>query len=140
MRRGFQADERCVNESWRRARQHPRRTLLALFAGGFVGIALIQYLGPAGDSLYASLATGLACGLVLVGVGWGNMREGAETSRPLRPVSVFSALMIVSGLALLSWGIAGSQLSLALAGLPLLLLGASLVLARFLIAHRSRGN
>jgi hypothetical protein len=70
-----------MNDSWESARKHPTLTLAGLFAAGPVGVGLVSYLGPGGGALYASLATGLGCGLLLALLGRRAMREGVDSPR-----------------------------------------------------------
>ena len=130
-----------MNDSWDSARQHPRQTVVGLFAAGLVGVGLISYLGPGGGDAYASLVTGLACGLLLALLGWRAMHDGADAATgALRPVSVFNLLAAVAGLALLAWGAATVDWGLAVSGLPLLALGAGLIgVRRWLGRGRRRG-
>jgi hypothetical protein len=110
-------------------------TVVGLFAAGLVGVALISYLGPGGGELYASLVTGLGCGLLLALLGWRAMRDGVDAAtRPLRPLAVFDLLMAGAGVALLAWGTITFDWPLALSGLPLLGLGGGLMVTRRLVS------
>jgi hypothetical protein len=120
-----------MNDSWDSARRHPTVALAGLFGAGLVGVGLIGYLGPGGHELYSSLVTGLGCGLVLALLGWRAMREGVDAAtQPLRPLTAFNVLTAVAGLVLLAWGAATVDWFLELSGLPLLALGAGLIVVR----------
>jgi hypothetical protein len=125
-----------VNDSWDNARRHPALTVIGLFAAGLVGVALISYLGPGGGEVYASLVTGLGCGLLLALLGWRAMRDGVDAATsPLRPLAVFNLLMVGAGVALFAWGTITFDWPLALSGLPLLGLGAGLMVTRRLVSR-----
>ena len=130
-----------MNDSWDNARRHPALTVVGLFAAGLVGVALISYLGPGGGELYASLVTGLGCGLLLGRLGWRAMRDGVvAATRPLSPLTVFNLLMAGARVALLAWGTITFDWPLALSGLRLLGLGVGLMVARPLVNRRKRTN
>jgi hypothetical protein len=130
-----------VNDSWDKARRHPALTFVGLFAAGLVGVALISYLGPGGGELYASLVTGLGCGLLLALLGWRAMRDGVDAARrALRPLAVFDLLMAGAGIALLAWGTIAFDWPLAFSGLPLLGLGGGLMVARRLVSPGKSTN
>jgi hypothetical protein len=130
-----------VNDSWDNARRHPALTVVGLFAAGLIGVALISYLGPGGGEPYASLVTGLGCGLLLGLLGWRAMRDGVDAAtRPLRPLTVFNLLMAGAGVALLAWGTITFDWPLALSGLPLLGLGVGLMVTRRLANRRKSTN
>jgi hypothetical protein len=126
-----------MNDSWDGARTHPTLTVVGLFAAGLVGVGTISYFGPGGHQLYASLVTGLGCGLMLALLGWRQIREdAAAVKRPLRRLTVFNVLTAGAGMALLAWGAKIGDWSLALSGLPLLALGVGLAGARHLLNRR----
>jgi hypothetical protein len=113
--------------------------VLGLFATGLIGVALISYLGPGGGELFASLGTGLGCGLLLALLGWRAMRDGVDAvTRPVRPLTLFDMLTAAAGVALLVWGTITVDWRLALAGLPLLALGVGLIVARHLLNRTKR--
>jgi hypothetical protein len=127
-----------VTDSWDNARRHPALTVVGLFVAGLIGVALISYLGPGGGELYASLVTGLGCGLLLALLGWRAMRDGVDAAtHPLHPLTVFNLLMAAAGVVLLAWGTITFNWPLALSGLPLLGLGIALMVTRRLV---NRGN
>lgn len=123
-----------MNDSWDGAREHPARTVSLAFLTGLLGVTLIMYLGPDGGDFYRSVVTGLGCGLMLGYLSWSTMQEGLK---PVRPLSLFRLLTAAAGVALIVWGSATSDWGLALSGLPLLAIGAGLMLATHL---RSRRN
>ena len=127
-----------MNDSWDSARRHPALTVVGLFATGFIGVALISYLGPGGGGeLYAPLVSGLGCGVVLALLGWRAMRDGVDAvTRSLHPLTVFNLLMAGASVALLGWGAINFDWSLALSGFPLLGLGVGLMVARRLVSRR----
>jgi hypothetical protein len=127
-----------VNDSWDSARRHPALAVVGLFATGFVSVALISYLGPGGGGeLYASLVTGLGCGVLLALLGWRAIRDGVDAvTRSLHPLTVFHLLMAGAGVALLAWGAINFDWPLALSGLPLLGLGVGLMVTRRLVSRR----
>ena len=126
-----------MNDSWESARRHPTLTVVGLFAAGLVGVGMISYFGPGGHELYSSLVVGLGCGFVLALLGWREIHEDAATpKRPLRRLTVFNALTVGAGIALLGWGASIGEWSLALSGLPLLALGAGLAATRHLLGRR----
>ena len=128
-----------MNDSWDSARRHPTLTLAGLFTAGLVGVGLVSYLGPGGGALYASLVTGLCCGLLLALLGWRAIREGVDAAtQPLRPLTAFNVLTAVAGLVLLAWGAATVDWPLALSGLPLLALGAGLIVVRRRVSRGRR--
>jgi peptidoglycan biosynthesis protein MviN/MurJ (putative lipid II flippase) len=128
-----------VDHSWDSARKHPTLTVVGLFVAGLVGVTLIAYLGPGGGALYASVATGVGCGLMLALLGWKATHDGSDVfSRVLRPATVFNLLTAGAGAALLTWGIVTLDASRALSGLPLLAFGTTLMLARHLLNQRGR--
>jgi peptidoglycan biosynthesis protein MviN/MurJ (putative lipid II flippase) len=109
-------------------------TVLGLFATGLIGVALMSYLGPGGGELFASLGTGLGCGLLLALLGWRAMRGGVDAvTRPVRPLTVFNVLLAGAGIAVIARGTITFDWPLALAGLPLLALGVGLMVARRLL-------
>ena len=124
------------DDSWDEARRHPTLTVVRLFVAGFVGAALISYLGR-GATLYASLAIGLGCGLVLARLGRRVMRDGVDSvTRSLRPLTVVNVLSAGVGLVLLGWGTITFDWPLALSGLPLLTLAVVLTVMRLLVSRR----
>ena len=126
-----------MNDSWDSARRRPTLTLVGLFAGGVVGVGAISYFGPGGHELYASLVTGLGCGLTLALLGWREIHEDAAVlRRPLRRLTVFNVLTAGAGIALFAWGAMIGDWSWALAGLPLLALGVGLTAARHMLNRR----
>jgi hypothetical protein len=139
MDQGRRPDNAHVNDSWDNARKHPVRTIIALFGSGLVGIFLIMYLGPDGGDVYPSAVTGVGCGLFLAVLGWKVMRDGVEAvAKPIRPASVFNVLTIAGGVALLVWGTVAADWKLAFSALPLIALGAGLMLTRYLVGQRRR--
>jgi peptidoglycan biosynthesis protein MviN/MurJ (putative lipid II flippase) len=128
-----------MNDSWDSARRHPTLTLSGLFTAGLVGVGLVSYVGPGGGALYASLVTGLCCGLLLALLGWRAIREGVDAAtQPLRPLTAFNVLTAVAGLVLLAWGAATVDWPLALSGLPLFALGAGLMVVRRRVSRGRR--
>jgi hypothetical protein len=128
-----------VNDSWESARQHPTLSVVRLFAAGLVGVGMISYFGPGEYEFYPSLVTGLGCGLVLALLGWREIHgDAAALKRPLRRLTVFNALTVGVGIAVLACGASIGDWSLALSGLPLLALGAGLTAARHLVNRRMR--
>jgi hypothetical protein len=76
--------------------------------------------------------------MLLAVLGWSAMRNGVDAvSRPPRPLTASNLFTAGAGVALLAWGIVTFDWPLVLSGLPLLALGAGLIVTRHLLGRRT---
>jgi hypothetical protein len=59
--------------NWRRAADVPRRTLVFTFAGTTAGVALVDYFVSGRESVWLSIALGIACGVIVTLLAYRRM-------------------------------------------------------------------
>jgi hypothetical protein len=122
------------------AKKKPIRTLFVTTAVGFAALALIDYF-LAGTRSYASAGAvgGICAVMIALGISraiWPGVFDRSITSRPRTQFArhvwrwAYPTICLVISLVLIGVGIAGENAGVAITGIPFLVIGAVIAVAK----------